>query len=126
MRKQILKQHLNGSDFSLCNSLHRTRPLPPTHRDSIRRALFHPLENTEHASCNSDYEPEGREFDSLRARHIFQLFARSALLSKSSLVSIGYPRIRRVHNAALFVHEFGVMRQLWGIGAREPVTQFSG
>jgi hypothetical protein len=71
MRKQILKQGLNGSDFSLCNSLHRTRPLLPKHHDSIRRALFHPLENTRHTTCNSDYEPEGREFDSLRARHSF-------------------------------------------------------
>ena len=72
MRKQILKPNLNGSDFSLCNSLHRTRPLQPKHHVSIRRALFHPLENTQYASSNSDYEPEGREFDSLRARHLFQ------------------------------------------------------
>ena len=69
MRKQTLKPTLNSGDFSLHNSLHRSRPFLPTHRDSIRRALFHPLENTQHASCKSDYEPEGREFDSLRARH---------------------------------------------------------
>jgi hypothetical protein len=58
MRKQILKQHLNGVDFSLCNSLHRTRPLLPKHHDSIRRALSHPLENTRHAARKSDYESD--------------------------------------------------------------------
>lgn len=31
----------------------------------------YPLENTSPAEKPSDYEPEGREFDSLRARHFF-------------------------------------------------------
>jgi hypothetical protein len=58
----------------LHNRLHGSLPPQPKHRDFTRRAEFDPLENTHHAKSNSVCEPEGREFESLRAHHFFMRF----------------------------------------------------
>ena len=69
MFNQKLSKKIECGDDPLHNRLHGSNPPQPKHHDFTRRVVFHPLENTRHAKPISVYEPEGREFDSLRARH---------------------------------------------------------
>jgi hypothetical protein len=82
----------------VAQSLHGTHPRQPKHRDFTLAAVLHPLENTWHANVLSDYEPEGREFDSLRARHIFKQLRRTRqLLNRPGVHQVSIRRRSRVH-----------------------------
>ena len=70
----MFNQKLTSGAIFLAQSLHGTRPLVPNHHHFTLTVVSHPLENTPHAKCSSDYEPEGREFESLRAHHSLPRF----------------------------------------------------
>jgi hypothetical protein len=53
----------------LHNRLHRTLTTQTTHNRFRPSAIPHTVENTWRRNCFTDFEPEGREFESLRARH---------------------------------------------------------
>ena len=56
----------------LHTALHIRSSCGPNHSTQPTLDTPYPLENTPAAERSSIYEPEGREFDSLRARHLFQ------------------------------------------------------
>jgi hypothetical protein len=71
MFTQKFSEKTERSDYLLHNRLHGTCPTQPKHHDFTRTVVSHPIQNTQHTKPPQGYEPEGRRFDSSRARHSF-------------------------------------------------------
>ncbi len=116
MFNQILTEKIERGDFSLHNRLHKFVPRQPEHHDFTLTTVFHPLENTRHAKRGSDYEPEGRKFDSCRAHHFSQLKVPISLALKfPTTILIRRARIRyrgSVQELLYCAHRFGLQQKI--------------
>jgi hypothetical protein len=70
----MLNKTANHIENVLHNRLHGSRYTQTASRAFMPPVKRYAIENTLGANRLADYEPEGREFDSLRARHFFNRF----------------------------------------------------